>query len=92
MLSVISDDEKERIQALLPDGLPYEAAEAIIAYGIANKHDDSDYVILPVSNFDAYFGNTSFSHKWLNMFPDTLLELDKQCFGVCRLKLQINII
>ena len=81
-----SDDEKERIQALLPDGLPYEAAETVIAYCIANKPDDSDYVILPVSNFDAYFGNTSFSHKWLNLFPDTLLERDKQSFGVCRVR------
>ena len=82
-----SDDEKGRIQALLPDGLPYDAAETVIAYCIANKPDDSDYVILPVSNFDAYFGSTSFSHKWLNLFPDTLLERDKQSFGVCRVQL-----
>ena len=79
-----SDDEKERIKALLPDGLPYGVAEMVLAYCIANKPDDSDYVILPVSNFDAYFGNTSFSHKWLNLFPDTLLEHDKQSLGVCR--------
>ena len=77
-----SDDEKERIKALLPDGLPYEAAKTVIAYCIANKPDDSDYVILPVSNFDAYFGNTSFSHKWLNLFPDTLLERDAELWGV----------
>lgn len=82
-----SDDEKERIKALLLEGLPYEVVEAVIAYCIANKPDDSDYIILPVSNFDAYFGNTSFSHKWLNLFPDTLLERDKQSFGVCRIKI-----
>ena len=52
---------------------------------------DSDYVILPVYNFDAYFGSTSFSHKWLNLFPDTLLERDKQSFGVCRVKLLFRI-
>ena len=84
-----SDDEKERIKALLPDGLPYEVAETVIAYCIANKPDDSDYVILPVSNFDAYFENTSFSHKWLNLFPDTLLERDKQSFGVCRVNITL---
>ena len=87
---IFTDDEKERIKALLPDGLPYEVAETVIAYCIAKKPDDSDYVILPVSNFDAYFGSTSFSHKWLNLFPDTLLERDKQSFGVCRVKLLIN--
>jgi len=83
---IFTDNEKARIKALLPDGLPYEVAETVIAYCIANKPDDSDYVILPVSNFDAYFGNTSFSHKWLNLFPDTLLERDKQSFGVCRVR------
>ncbi len=82
-----TDDEKTRINALLPDGLPYELAETVIAYCIANKPDDSNYVILPVSNFDAYFGNTSFSYKWLNLFPDTLFERDKQSFWVCRFKI-----
>ena len=82
-----TDDEKERIKALLPDVLPYEVAETVVAYCITNKPEDSDYVILPVSNFDAYFGSTSFSHKWLNLFPDTLLERDKQSFGACRIRL-----
>lgn len=85
---IFTDDEKARIKALLPDGLPYEVAETVIAYCIANKPDDSDYVILPVSNFDAYFGSTSFSHKWLNLFTDTLLERNNQSFGVCRAKVK----
>lgn len=82
-----SDDEKAHIAAQLPDGLPYEVAETVLAYCIVNKPDDSDYVVLPVANFDAYFGSTNFSRKWLNMFPDILLERDKQSFGVCRVKL-----
>lgn len=85
-----SEDEKAYIAAHLPKGLPYEAAETVLAYCIANKPDDSDYVVLPVANFDTYFGSTSFSHKWLNMFPDTLLERDKQSFGVCRVKFPLN--
>ena len=85
-VSLYSPETKGAWVALLPDGLPYEVAETVIAYCIANKPDDSDYVILPVSNFDAYFGSTSFSHKWLNLFPDTLLEREKQSFGVCRVK------
>ena len=43
-------------------------------------HKDHEMVVL------TYFGNTSFSHKWLNLFPDTLLERDKQSFGVCRVR------
>ena len=81
-----SVDEKAHIAVQLPDGLPQEVAETVLAYCIVNKPDDSDYVVLPVANFDAYFGNTSFSRKWLNMFPDTMLKRDKQSFGVCRVK------
>ena len=40
-------------------------------------------------SISAYFGSTSFSHKWLNLFPDTLLERDKQSFGVCRARLRL---
>ena len=79
-----SADEKARIAAELPEGLPQEVVETVIAYCIANKPENSEYVVLPVTNFDAYFGNTSFSRKWLNLFPESLLVREKQRFGVCR--------
>lgn len=82
-----SADEKANIAAQLPEGLPYEVVETVLAYCIANKLNDSEYVVLPVANFDAYFGNTNFSRKWLNLFPDTLLEREKQSFGVCRVRI-----
>lgn len=41
------------------------AAELLVRYYIANKPIDSDNVVLPVTNFDAYFGNGTFSKKWL---------------------------
>ena len=58
-----SDDEKAHIAAQLPEGLPYEVAETVLVYCIANKPDDSDYVVLLVANFDAYFGSTNFIRK-----------------------------
>lgn len=82
-----SADEKAHIAVQLPKGLPYEVAETVLAYCIANKPDDSEYIVLPVANFDAYFGSTNFSRKRLNLFPNTLLERDKQSFGVCRIRL-----
>ena len=52
----------------------------------ANRPEDSDWVVLPVASFDAYFGSTNFSHKWLVKIPDTILTREKQSFGVCRYK------
>ena len=39
------------------------AAELLVKYYIVNKPDDSDAIVLPVTNFDACFGNGTFSKK-----------------------------
>lgn len=41
------------------------ALETLIKYYYANRQEDTDWVVLPVANFDAYFGSTSFSKKRL---------------------------
>ena len=57
------------------------------AYYLANKPADSDWVVLPVANFDAYFGTTSFWRKYLKQIPKTLLERSETGFGLCRYRL-----
>lgn len=80
-----SADQQERIKAELPKNLPYRIAEAVLAYTIANKPEDSEWTVLPIANFDAYFGTTSFSRRLLGMMPESLLirERDDTC-GVSR--------
>ncbi len=80
----LSADQQEKIRAALPKGLKYETVVPVIAYCIANKPEDSDWTVLPNSNFDAYFGSTNFSHRLLNMFPESLLIREKDSLGVCR--------
>lgn len=59
---------------------------SLICYYIQNKQPDSDWVILPASNFDAYFGTTTFSRKILNTIPKTILFRDRQVCGLSRYK------
>ena len=59
---------------------------SLICYYIQNKQPDSDWVILPASNFDAYFGTTTFSRKILNTIPKTILFRDRQVCGLTRYK------
>ena len=77
-------DRKARIAAALPKEIPYSAAEILLAYCIANKPEDSDWTPIPVTNFDAYFGSTMFSRKWLYRMPESLFVRDKVSCGVCR--------
>lgn len=68
------------------------AAELLVKYYIAYKPIDNDKVVLPVTNFDAYFGNGSFSKKWLPKELDSVIIRDPQSNGVSRYMLHENLI
>ena len=77
----------EQLRSLTPKGVPVEMVETLAAYYLANKPEDSDWVVLPVANFDAYFGTTSFGRKYLKQIPETILERSETGFGLCRYRL-----
>ena len=68
------------------------AAELLVKYYIANKPLDNNKVVLPVTNFDAYFGNGIFSKKWLPKEFDSVIIRDPQSNGVSRYILHENLI
>ncbi len=68
------------------------AAELLVKYYIANKPLDNNKVVLPVTNFDAYFGNGIFSKKWLQKEFDSVIIRDPQSNGVSRYILHENLI
>ncbi len=80
----LSDAAKEEVKQLCPAGVPAEVVLLLIEYYIANKPQDSEYVTLPVSNFDAYFGNTVFSKKYLSKITSPIVEKSPQSYGVSR--------
>lgn len=84
-----TEEEAQMIESATPKGVPIEVLSKLIAYYRVNKPDDSDWVVLPVANFDAYFGNTSFSRKWLAKMPPDIIERQKQSFGVCRYRINL---
>lgn len=78
----------ERLRVATPEDVPFEIVQTLVAYYIANKPEDSDWVVLPVANFDAFFGGTSFSKKYLRTIPETILVRDGMGFGVCRYRIR----
>jgi len=85
----LSDEDIQAVAALTPKDVPNEVIHTLIAYYRANKPEDSDWVVLPVASFDAYFGSTNFSHKWLVKIPDAIMTREKQSFGVCRYRVNL---
>ena len=87
----LSDSISEYIKThVAPSAQP--AAALLVKYYIANKPLDSDKVVLPVTNFDAYFGNGTFSKKWLPKEFDSVIIRDPQSNGVSRYMLHENMI
>ncbi len=77
----------EQLHTLTPKGVPLDMVTTLAAYYLANKPEDSDWVVLPVANFDAYFGTTSFGRKYLKQIPESILERSETGFGLCRYRL-----
>ena len=75
----------EKIEAALSKEVPTKVVCTLIAYYLANKQEDCERVVLPVTNFDAYFGDTNFSKKQLPKIPAEILERSNS-FGVSRFR------
>ena len=58
--------------------------ETLAAYSLANKPEDSDW--------DVYFGTTSFGRKYLKQIPESILERSETDFGLCRYRLGEGIV
>lgn len=66
-----------------PKGVPVEAGVMLYKYYAANKENDQEYVVLPQQNFNAYFGSTAFSQKWVAALNGKVIE-KKYSEGVCK--------
>lgn len=81
------DLPKEMMELLLnatPKEVPDTVLPIMVKYYFANKQEDSDWVVLPVTNFDAYFGTTAFGRKWLKLLPKNIIERSSVSYGICR--------
>ena len=79
----ISEELEQRILELTPKGIPLEVVRTLVAYYVANKPDDTDWCVLPVSNIEAYLHSNSLSRKYLPKLPKELMERKETLNGVC---------
>ena len=80
----LSAGELEQLRALTPKGVPETVLPALVQFYRINKPEDRDWVVLPVTNFDAFFGTTAFSRKWLSVLPESVIRRSEASYGVSR--------
>ena len=88
------DLPSETVQKM-KDALSNKKRENVIIelakYYIANKQEDTEWVILPVDSFNAYFGTTSFDRKWLPEFPEEIIDIPfRKDEAACSSRLRIG--
>lgn len=83
-----SPEQERWIAANTPEKVSVEVLRTLAAYYLLNRQEDTDWVVLPVTNFAAYFGTTTFSRKWLPQLCKTGIVRDVSGFGVSRYRLK----
>ena len=80
----LSHELTEQLILSTPKGVKPEVLITLYKYYIANKQDNTAWVILPVTNFDAYFGTTAFGRKYLQLLKEASIIETQTSYGVCR--------
>ena len=86
---ILPSEKAETLQSFDLNGVPFEVVYDVFVYYEANRQPDSEWVVLPVANFDCYYGNTNFSKKWLSKIPDSVLKREVSN-GISRIRLNSN--
>ena len=79
----------QKLKDALPNKKRLDVLVTLAKFYLANKQEDSEWAILPVENFNAYYGTTCFDRKWLPTFPESIIVRDEYS-GACRFKMFIQ--
>ena len=87
----LPQDISDMLSIVCPEEVPDHVLKDIAAYYLANRQPDTDWVVLPVISFEAYYGDNNFSGKWLSKIPKSILERENR-HGVCRMRMKLEIV
>ena len=71
-----------------PKGVPEDLLSMLAKYYLVHLREGEEWVVLPISAVDAYYGNNSFSKKWKPLLPKNIVEF-KNSYGICKYKVTI---
>ena len=71
-----------------PKGVPEDLLPMLAKYYFAHLQEGEEWVVLPISAVDAYYGGNSFSKKWKPLLPKNIVEF-KNSYGICKYKINL---
>ena len=71
-----------------PKGVPDNLLPMLAKYYLAHLQKGEEWVVLPISAVDAYYGNNNFSKKWKQLIPKDIVEF-RNSYGICKYKITL---
>lgn len=83
----LSQEVVDCLKNQTPKGFPDTLLPMLIQHYLSPGGEAEEWVILPVSAVDAYYGSTTFSRK-KKTFPKDIIEF-KEAYGICKFKMAL---
>jgi hypothetical protein len=77
----LTAEQTKRLEQFKPKDVPLKVLTTLAEYYVANKQEQSEWVILPVTNIGAYLGSSSLGRQYLSKIPPELMERKQSSFG-----------
>lgn len=87
MEAALMEEQIVKLRPYAQDKIRLEHLTTLVAYYQANKPKDSDWVALPASSFNNYFGSTVFSKQVLPKITGTIIQRSDMSHGSGRYKI-----
>lgn len=81
MEAEVTEQQKEKLLPFVKGKVKLEHLTTLVAYYQANKPEDDQWVVLPASNFNSYFGSTVFSKQVLKAITRTVIQRSDTSYG-----------
>lgn len=77
----------DHLKAQTPKGFPDTLLPMLMQYCLFHSGGTEEWVVLPVSAVNAYYGSTTFSRKKKTL-PKDIIEF-KEAYGICKFKMTL---
>ena len=77
----LTAEQTKCLELFKPKDVPMKVLTTLAEFYIANKQEQSEWVILPVTNIGAYLGSSSLGRQYLSKIPPELMDRKQSSFG-----------
>ena len=85
----LTAEQTKRLELYKPKDVPLKVLTTLAEFYIANKQEQSEWVILPVTNIGAYLGSSSLGRQYLSKIQPELMERKQSSFGASVYKMML---